>query len=85
MARLAFGPARVWRSNDKPLLRQTVTAAAAAHKPLHLGRSLGEAIDNLFAALEMEHGRVLTSVTFGLLTASQGGLSRVELLVSIAM
>ena len=38
-------------------------------------------IDGMFEALEMEHGETPVSRAFGLLSASQGGLSRSELLV----
>ena len=77
MARLAYAPARAWRSGDAPVLRQ----AAPPQAPIPLGRTLVDTIDGLFKALEAEHGETLVSRTFGLLSASQNGLSRTELLV----
>ena len=77
MARLAYAPARTWRSADAPVLRQAAPMQAA----VPLGRSLVDMIGGLFEALEMEHGETPVSRAFGLLSASQGGLSRSELLV----
>ena len=77
MARLAYALARAWRSGDAPVLHQATPTQA----PVPLGRSLVDMIDGLFAALEMAHGVTLVSRTFGLLSASQNGLSRTELLV----